>query len=117
MLISLFTVTAIVFISITAIAWGLTGMLIYFFPSLTFRAYRRIFIDITYITAAFFGVMIWWSIQQADYHLQSYILIVGSLIIFILSPFFATVRRKAIYFTIAWCLICLVWVFVSPIPV
>lgn len=59
--------TTITFISISAMAWGFSGLLTYFFPFTTFRMYRRIFIDITYISSATLGIMLGWSLKQGQH--------------------------------------------------
>jgi hypothetical protein len=112
----LIIITILTFFVIFSIVWGVTGMLIYFFPSLTYRAYRRILIDITFITSFFFGIMLSWSIHEGVYHLQNHALIMGSILLFALSPFSVLIRRKAILVATIWCLICFIWVLIAPIP-
>lgn len=113
---SLILTVAFVFIILVLLVGGISGILIYFFPSLTFRAYRRILIDITYITAAFYGVMVAWSVRETQYFLQNNVLLFGSLLLFVLSPFSLTLRRHTFLIPVIWSIICLVWVLLKPIP-
>lgn len=115
-MIFLIFITFLTFTLTSVTLTGITGMLIYFFPSLKARSYRVIFLHITYVTSFSVGIMISWTIVNGLTPLQLYFLITGALIIFFLSPFFLTIRRNTYHVATIWCLICLFWLFMAPIP-
>lgn len=76
--------------------------------------YRRIFIDIAYLTGATYGFMISWSIWNGQYYLQNDMLLMGSLLLFLLS-FHRFVRKRVGFFAVVWCVLCFIWLFLYPI--
>ncbi|WP_202079831.1 hypothetical protein [Caldalkalibacillus salinus] len=102
--------------SVTALVYGVSGWLIYFFPSLTYRAYRRIFIEITAVTSASFAIIYYLAIEhvQEGYPLQNTILPIGALLLFFTTFFSTWVRRKIVLVTAIWGAVCMIWSYFWP---
>lgn len=118
---SMFIITLIwvllTFAVISSIVWGVTGVLTHFFPSLAFRAYRRILLHITYVTSFALGVILQIIILETGPILQAYVLVTGSILIFSLSFLTVIIRRKTMLITSIWCLVCIAWGFWFPITI
>lgn len=115
-------ITPLMFIVFTAgiiyvIVWGFTGIVSNFFSSLTFRAYRKLLLDNTFITSIAIGLILQIAMYRTEYILQLPILIIGSIVIFILSFFVITVRNKSKVLPALWSIICVAWAILLPIPI
>ncbi|MCD1258266.1 hypothetical protein B5M42_005350 [Paenibacillus athensensis] len=106
----------LVFVSLSFLLWGASGVIAYVFPSLTVRAYRKVFMHYAYVTAAFYGGFIGYMLVNA-YMLQATLLAAGALLLFLLSFYVPAFRRKSLLTPLLWGVLCIVWTLIEPIPV
>jgi len=105
----------LVLVSLSFLFWGASGMIVYFFPSLAVRAYRKVLLHYVYVTAACYGGFIGYMLVNS-YLLQATVLAAGSLLLAALSLYVPTFRRHSLLTPLAWSVGCIAWSLMAPVP-
>jgi hypothetical protein len=104
----------IFFVISSLIAYSVSGIFISFFPSLTNRAQRIVFMHNIYVTSFAYGLIQTIAIYYSKFLILSNILLIGSLVAFLLSFKSPLFRRRSYLIPTIWCGICIIIAIILP---